>query len=202
MGFPWQEYWRGLPFPSPGDLPNPGIKPLSPVSPALTGRFFTTEPPGKPAFFVYSWLNMKKKNYCKRDVISNTYCFKKDFVGKEYRKNENGLICKDSTTLGEFFAFDIIYQWYHEKYNEFWQYFNVMFKILCSKKDTVLFLFKSFWCLAFLLDINLQKSIWWQLLKFSSCLVFSVFLGRRRYRNGSDLPSKVAPGQSCSKHGV
>ena len=144
----------------------------------------------------------KKKNYCKRDVISNTYCFKKDFVGKEYRKNENGLICKDSTTLGEFFAFDIIYQWYHEKYNEFWQYFNVMFKILCSKKDTVLFLFKSFWCLAFLLDINLQKSIWWQLLKFSSCLVFSVFLGRRRYRNGSDLPSKVAPGQSCSKHGV
>ena len=34
----------GLPFPSPGDLPDPGIKP---VSPALAGRFFTTEPPGK-----------------------------------------------------------------------------------------------------------------------------------------------------------
>ena len=44
--FPWQKYWSGLPFPSPGDLPDPGIKPTSPVSPALAGRFFTTEPPG------------------------------------------------------------------------------------------------------------------------------------------------------------
>ena len=45
MGFSKQEYWRGLPFPPPGDPPNPGIEP---PSPALTGRFFTTEPPGKP----------------------------------------------------------------------------------------------------------------------------------------------------------
>ena len=44
--FPWQKYWSGLPFPSPGDLPDPGIKPTSPVSPALAGRFFTTEPTG------------------------------------------------------------------------------------------------------------------------------------------------------------
>ena len=43
-----QEYWIGLPFPSPGDLPDPGIKPASPVSPALAGGFFTAEPPGKP----------------------------------------------------------------------------------------------------------------------------------------------------------
>ena len=35
MGFFQQEYWNGLPFPSLGDLPNPGIKPLSPVPPAL-----------------------------------------------------------------------------------------------------------------------------------------------------------------------
>ena len=45
MGFSRQEYWSGLPFPSPGDLPDPGIKPMSP---ALAGRFFTTAPPGKP----------------------------------------------------------------------------------------------------------------------------------------------------------
>ena len=45
--FPRQEYWSGLPFPSPGDLPNPGIRPTFPVAPALAGRFFTTEPPGK-----------------------------------------------------------------------------------------------------------------------------------------------------------
>ena len=48
MGFPRQECWSGLPFPPPGDLPDPGIKPESPVSPALTGRFCTTEPSGKP----------------------------------------------------------------------------------------------------------------------------------------------------------
>ena len=48
MGFSRQEYWRGLPFPPPGDLPDPGIKPASLVSLALAGRFFTTELPGKP----------------------------------------------------------------------------------------------------------------------------------------------------------
>ena len=45
MVFPRQEYQSGLPFPSPGNLPNPGIKP---VSPALAGGFPNTEPPGKP----------------------------------------------------------------------------------------------------------------------------------------------------------
>ena len=35
MGFPRQEHWRGLPFPSPGDLTHPGIEPTSPASPAL-----------------------------------------------------------------------------------------------------------------------------------------------------------------------
>ena len=44
MGFSRQEYWSGLSFLSPEDLPNPGIKP---VSSALAGGFFTTEPPGK-----------------------------------------------------------------------------------------------------------------------------------------------------------
>ena len=45
MGFPRQEFWSGLPFPSPRDLPDPGIEP---TSPALAGAFFATEPPGKP----------------------------------------------------------------------------------------------------------------------------------------------------------
>ena len=45
MEFSRQEYWSGLPFPSPGDLSDPGIKP---VSPALAGRFFTTGPPEEP----------------------------------------------------------------------------------------------------------------------------------------------------------
>ena len=57
MGFSKQEYWDGFPFPSPGDLPNPGIEPVSLTSPALAlaGRFFTTSttweaPPGKPQY--------------------------------------------------------------------------------------------------------------------------------------------------------
>ena len=45
MGFSRQEYWSGLPFPSPGDLPNPRIKPKSP---ALQGNALPSEPPGKP----------------------------------------------------------------------------------------------------------------------------------------------------------
>ena len=48
LGFSRQEYWNGLPFPLPGALPISGTEPMSPVSPALVGRFFTTTPPGKP----------------------------------------------------------------------------------------------------------------------------------------------------------
>ena len=44
MGIPRQEHWSGLPFPPPGDLPDPGVELRSP---ALVGGFFTTEPPGK-----------------------------------------------------------------------------------------------------------------------------------------------------------
>ena len=49
MGLFRQEYWSGLLFPSPGNFPNPGIKPASPVAPALAGTFFTTVPLGKPS---------------------------------------------------------------------------------------------------------------------------------------------------------
>ena len=55
MGFPRQEYWSGLSFPSPRDLPNPGIEPMSP---ALAGGFFTTEPPGSP----FKWYRDTNKN--------------------------------------------------------------------------------------------------------------------------------------------
>ena len=48
LGFSRQEYWSGLPFPSPGDVPDWGIEP---ESPAWAGGFFTTEPPGKPKYF-------------------------------------------------------------------------------------------------------------------------------------------------------
>ena len=44
MGFSRQEYWSGLPFPPPGDLPDPGIKPESSASPTLAGGFFSSAP--------------------------------------------------------------------------------------------------------------------------------------------------------------
>ena len=62
MGFSRQEYWIGLPFPSPGDLPNPGIKP---GSPAFQADALTSEPPGKP-FMKYRsqvFMNYNRKTY-------------------------------------------------------------------------------------------------------------------------------------------
>ena len=47
MGYSTQGSWNVLPFPSAGDLPNPGTEPMSLASPALAGKFFTTAPPGQ-----------------------------------------------------------------------------------------------------------------------------------------------------------
>ena len=54
MGFPRQEYWSELPFPSPGDLPHPEIKHTSLATPALAGGFFANEPPGKPTSLIFN----------------------------------------------------------------------------------------------------------------------------------------------------
>ena len=58
MGFFRQEHWSGLPFPSPGDLPDSGIKPTSHVSPALQADSLDTKPPGKPPFAVTHTTNI------------------------------------------------------------------------------------------------------------------------------------------------
>ena len=80
MGFFKQEYWNGLSFPLPGDLSDPGIKLVSPSSPVLEGRFFITEPPGKPIpipFCVISFWAWFSKNklllhfFLSHDVISH-----------------------------------------------------------------------------------------------------------------------------------
>ena len=52
MGFPSQEYGSGLPFPSSGDLPDPGIEPMFS---SLADGSFTTEPPGKPSEALKNW---------------------------------------------------------------------------------------------------------------------------------------------------
>ena len=58
MGFPRQEYWSGLPFPTSGELPHPGIEPESLASLELAGGFFTTAPPGKP-IYIYTFFFCK-----------------------------------------------------------------------------------------------------------------------------------------------
>ena len=63
MGFSRQEYWRGMPFLSPGDLPDPGIE-LE--SPALAGRVFTPEPPGSPQ----AWLCLAIRLHCRCSRIA------------------------------------------------------------------------------------------------------------------------------------
>ena len=62
MEFSRQEHWNGLLFPPPGDLPNPGIEPVSLTSSALAGGFFTTAPPGKPQ----KYINIVKVKYSSR----------------------------------------------------------------------------------------------------------------------------------------
>ena len=55
MGFPRQEHWSGLPCPPPGDLPDPGIKPTSLMSPALAGRSFATG----ATWEAFKWENVR-----------------------------------------------------------------------------------------------------------------------------------------------
>ena len=62
IGFSRQEYWNGLPFPSPGDLPDQWIKPASLTFHELAGEFFTTESPGKPLNNSTSKLNPKSRD--------------------------------------------------------------------------------------------------------------------------------------------
>ena len=56
MRFPRRKYCSGLPFPSPGDLPDPGIEPTCLASPALAGGFFTAAPSGKPSFLALTLI--------------------------------------------------------------------------------------------------------------------------------------------------
>ena len=59
MRFSRQEYWSGLPCPPPRDLPDPGIKPASLISPALAGRLFTTSHLGSPNQLYFNKINFK-----------------------------------------------------------------------------------------------------------------------------------------------
>ena len=72
MGFPRQEYWSALPFPSPGDLPVPGIEPGSPV---LQADSLLSEPPGKPSYNIGQDKFKKEQQQCKQSL-----CFASDKI--------------------------------------------------------------------------------------------------------------------------
>ena len=67
MEFSRQEYWSGLPFPTPGNLPDPGIEPTSLASPALASGFFTCAPPGKAS--PLDWGTTKRRNITNAEVL-------------------------------------------------------------------------------------------------------------------------------------
>ena len=76
VGFFRREYWSGLTFPPPGDLLDPEDEP---VSPALAGRFFTTEPPGKPSYYnaaCKSWINNQTLLSLDADLVCCLYNLK------------------------------------------------------------------------------------------------------------------------------
>ena len=76
VGFSRQEYWSGLPFPPPGDLPNPGIEPTSPAQQAVscsTGRSFTTEPPGVNPYIILSEVKIYMYKYLSTQNLVGTH---------------------------------------------------------------------------------------------------------------------------------
>ena len=79
MEFSRQEYWSELPFPPPGDLPNPGIKPASPASPELAGEFFTSRATGESTLSTFKppkYLYANSCRHCSRHwrwaAVNNT----------------------------------------------------------------------------------------------------------------------------------
>ena len=67
MGFSRQEYWNGLPYAPPGDLPNPGIKPMFPVSPVLAVRFFSISDTWEA---LYTPLLIRKSDACRDNSVA------------------------------------------------------------------------------------------------------------------------------------
>ena len=69
IGFPRQEYWSGLHFPPPGDLPIPGIEPASPAASALAGKFSTTEPPRRRRRWHPTLVLLPGKSHGQRSLV-------------------------------------------------------------------------------------------------------------------------------------
>ena len=85
IGFSRQEYWSGLPFPSPGGLPDPGIEPRSPT---LQADALTSEPPGKSLINVRTLINLLKDSQLKNKKTCTDTSQKVIQVANKHIKNE------------------------------------------------------------------------------------------------------------------
>ena len=101
MGLSRQDYWSRLPFPTPGDLPDPGIETVSLTSPALAGRFFITMPPGKLHFILSPSLYIFLSPYSDAvsQVLISLACFNSRFKQMKpihRRPKHHGKSCLES----------------------------------------------------------------------------------------------------------
>ena len=114
MGFSRQEYWSGLPFPSPGDLPDPGIKPRSP---ALQADSLPSEPPGKPMISItFQLMFVNLLNWIAADQLSKKIAvtsFPDGSVVKESACNAGipGSIPGWGRSTGEGIGYPLQYSW-------------------------------------------------------------------------------------------
>ena len=99
-----QEYWSGLPFPPPGDLPNPGSKPMPLMSPALAGGFFTTSTTREAPMYV--WLSITESLCCTEEINNFTYfcmmvnSIQPNVLTQALEKNESSLVCTGRGSYG------------------------------------------------------------------------------------------------------
>ena len=92
MGFSRQEYWSGLPCPPSWDLPNPGIEPVSLMSSALAGKFFTTSTTWKaPKYSQYDSSFTKFKHMKTHNIV-----FKEKWIGGKMTKKSKGMLSQKS----------------------------------------------------------------------------------------------------------
>ena len=110
IGFSRQECWNGLPFPSPGDLHDPGIEP---GSPALQADSLLTEPLGKPYIYVCVCVCVCYMCVCMRVFVCVCMRFPDSSVGKESACNagDPGLIPGSGISAGEGIGYPFQYSW-------------------------------------------------------------------------------------------
>ena len=95
MGFSRQEYWNGLPYPPPWDLPDPGIEPVSLMSPSLAGRFLTTSATWEAHMEIYTYQNLKFQQH----VAGETKLLKKvRELSKGLKPKENFHVSNEENT--------------------------------------------------------------------------------------------------------